>query len=100
MSQHNRPSGSNWSGVCVLVGSVPGLTVHFSRLKVVMQDETIRLLCCPMLGAQVETDSITALVTQHAEGAMEHVREYLDLDLHITNIHVLPMLTMLARERV
>lgn len=66
----------------------------------VMQDETIRLLCCPMLGAQVETDSITALVTQHAEGAMEHVREYLDLDLHITNIHVLPMLTMLARERV
>ena len=65
----------------------------------VMQDETIRLLCCPMLGAEVETDSITALVTQHAEAAMEHVREYLDLELHITNIHVLPMLTMLARER-
>lgn len=64
----------------------------------VMPDETIRLLCCPMLGAQVETDSITALVTQHAEGAMEHVREYLDLDLHITNIHVLPQLTSLARE--
>lgn len=33
MSQHNRPSGSNWSGVCVLVGSVPELTVNFSRLK-------------------------------------------------------------------
>lgn len=65
----------------------------------VLPDETIRLLCCPMLGAQVETDSITALVTQHAEGAMAHVREYLDLDLQITNIHVLPMLTSLARER-
>lgn len=64
----------------------------------VMPDQTIRLLCCPMLGAQVEMDSITALVTQHAEGAMEHVREYLDLELHITNIHVLPMLTSLARE--
>ena len=66
----------------------------------VMPDETIRLLCCPMLGAEVEADSITALVTEHAEAAMEHVSEYLDLDLHITNIHVLPMLTMLAKERL
>lgn len=65
-------------------------------LASVLPDERIRLLCCPMVGAAVEADSITATVSSHVQEAMEHVREYLGLDMRIANIHVLPTLTALA----
>lgn len=66
-------------------------------LASVLPDEQIRLLCCPMAGAAVEADSITATVSNHVQEAMDHVREYLGLDLRVVNIHVLPTLTALAR---
>lgn len=66
-------------------------------LASVLPDQRIRLLCCPMLGADVEADSITAAVSSHAQEAMDQVREYLGLDLSIVNIHILPALTALAR---
>lgn len=66
-------------------------------LASVLPDERIRLLCCPMLGAAVEADSITAAVSNHAQEAMAQVEEYLGLELHIVNIHILPALTALAR---
>lgn len=68
-------------------------------LASVLPDERMFLLSCPMLGEEsAEHDSLTGLVTSHAENSMAHVREYLDLDLHIANIRVLPGLTALAQD--
>lgn len=64
----------------------------------VLPDERIKMLCCPMIGSEVAGDSITATVAQHAQDAMENVKEYLGLDLRITNIQILPTLTALAKE--
>lgn len=33
VSQHHQPSGSNWSGVCMLEGSIPSSAVSFSHLE-------------------------------------------------------------------
>ncbi len=64
----------------------------------VLPNEQIKLLCCPMVGAEVVSDSITAIVSAHAQEAMENVKEYLGLDLSITNVQILPALTALAKE--
>ncbi len=64
----------------------------------VLPSEQIKVLCCPMLGAEVVSDSITATVSSHAQEAMENVREYLGLDLGITNVQILPTLTALAKD--
>lgn len=64
----------------------------------VLPDDRIKMLCCPMIGSEVAGDSITATVAQHAQDAMESVKEYLGLDLRITNIQILPTLTALAKE--
>ena len=67
-------------------------------LASVLPDAQVRLLCCPMLGADIHGDSITATVSHHAQDSMDHIREYLGLSLQITNIQVLPALTALAIE--
>lgn len=65
----------------------------------VLPDERIFLLCCPMLGEECAGgDSMTGLVTSHAQESMEGMREYLGIDLHIAEIRVLPTLTALAAE--
>lgn len=64
----------------------------------VLPSNQIKLLCCPMIGAEVKTDSITAEVTTHAENNIRDVGEYLGVELSIENIHVLPKLTALAHE--
>ena len=66
-------------------------------LVAVLPDERIFLLAGSMWGAQ-NTESMTGIVSQHAQESIEHVREYLDLELTITNIRVMPKLTELARK--
>lgn len=66
-------------------------------LVAVLPDERIFLLAGSMWGAQT-AESMTGIVTQHAQECIEHVREYLDLDLTIRNIRVMPKLTELARK--
>ena len=66
-------------------------------LVAVLPDERIFLLAGAMRGAAL-TESMTGVVTHHAQECIEHVREYLDLDLTITNIRVLPRLVDLARK--
>lgn len=66
----------------------------------VLPDERVYLLACPMLGEEVpEGNSISGMVASHAEESIEHVREYLDLDLTITGVRVLTSIKALATER-
>lgn len=65
----------------------------------VLPDERVFLLACPMLGEEVpEGNSISGMVSTHAADSIEHVREYLDLDLNIASIRVLTSITALAQE--
>lgn len=66
-------------------------------LVAVLPDERIFLLAGSMVGAQT-TDSMTGVVTSHAQECIEHVQEYLHLDLTIRNIRVVPRLAELARK--
>lgn len=75
-----------------------GVELEGMRMLVsVLPDERVFLLACPMLGEEA-SDSMTGLVSTHAQDCMEHVREYLDLDLKIDNIRVLSALTDLANQ--
>lgn len=76
-----------------------GVELEGMRMLVaVLPDERIFLLCCPMLGAEsAEGDSMTGLVARHAQQAISDVGEYLDLELRIVGIRVLPALTALAK---
>ena len=52
-----------------------------------------------MLGvAQTEDESITSLVSEHTLESMDQARTYLDLELRLTSIRVLPSVTALAQE--
>jgi len=76
-----------------------GVELEGMRMLVsVLPDERVFLLACPMLGEEA-SDSMTGLVSSHAQDCMEHVREYLDLDLKIASIRVLSALTDLAQNR-
>lgn len=66
-------------------------------LVAVLPDERVFLLAGSMLGMQAN-DSMTGVVAAHAQACIEHVREYLHLDLTITNIRVSPRLAELARK--
>ncbi|MCH5288078.1 MAG: hypothetical protein J1E43_11735 [Christensenellaceae bacterium] len=66
-------------------------------LVCVLPDERIFLLAGGMVGAQT-ADSMTGVVSRHAQECIEHVSEYLHLDLTITNIRVMPRLAELARK--
>lgn len=75
-----------------------GVELDGMRMLVsVLPDERIFLLAGAMWGA-ADTDSMTGIVSRHAQECIEHVREYLDLELTITNIRVLPKLVDLARK--
>jgi len=67
----------------------------------VISPKRIRLLACPMLGSQLKesADSITGLVVAHANEAIEQVRIYMDLDMSVTGLRVLPKLTHLAVDK-
>lgn len=78
-----------------------GAEFHGMRMvAAVVAPDHVRLLCCPMLGVpQAEEDeSITSLVSEHTLEAMDQARTYLDLELCLTSIRVLPSVTALAHE--
>lgn len=75
--------GAELNGMRILVSVLPG--------------EKIYLLACPMMGEEA-VDSISGVVHRHAEECIAHVREYLDLNLTITGIRVLPDVTALAQQ--
>ena len=65
----------------------------------VVAPDHVRVLCCPMLGTQgEESDSITRLVNEHTMEVIDQARMYLDLELQLTSIRVLPNVTALAEE--
>ena len=77
-----------------------GVELSGMRMLVsVLPDERIFLLACPMLGEVSEQeDSMTGLVSAHAQECIGLVREYLGLNLSIASIRVLPNLPSLAAE--
>lgn len=77
-----------------------GAELHGMRIVVaVITSEHVRVLCCPMVGTQgEESDSITRLVSEHTMEVISQARIYLDLELRLTSIRVLPNVTALAEE--
>ena len=69
-------------------------------LSCVLPGDRIILLCCPMLyqNVNLQGDELVALLTEHVNGCIAHVDEFLGLDLSITSIEVLPALTALAKD--
>ncbi len=83
----------------IAMRNVFGAELEGMRLLVSCEtDDTVCLLACPMLGSESWRDdqSMTGLVTRHAEEAIEHVREYLGIEMRIASITVLPNVTALA----
>lgn len=69
-------------------------------LSCVLPGERILLLGCPMLFHELETaeNSMTGVVSQHVQDCIDHVDEYLGIDLTISAMHVLPALTAMASD--
>lgn len=61
-----------------------GAELQGMRLLVsVLENDQIFLLACPMIGCEgvLVGDSMTGVVAGHAQEAIEHVHEYLDIDM-------------------
>ena len=68
----------------------------------VISPSHIRLLACPVLGSHHKehgAESATGLVVEHAEESIAQVKAYMDLDMHICGIRVLPNLVHLTKEK-
>lgn len=73
---------------------------EFDGMRVVcsvLPDEQIRVLCCPMIGAEV-SHSVTAPLTEHVQSAMADIDEYLGIHLSVRSVQVLPNLLALAKQ--
>lgn len=70
-------------------------------LSCVLPGERILLLGCPMLHHELAAaeNSMTGVVSQHVQDCIDHVDEYLGIDLTISAMHVLPALTAMARDK-
>lgn len=66
----------------------------------VLPDERLFLLACPMFGedAPAVQDGLTDIVMDQTKKSIEHVRDYLDIDLSVASIRVLPSLAALVNE--
>lgn len=61
----------------------------------VLENDQIYLLACPMRGHErTDIQAMAELVTAHAEQCMDHVREYMDIDMRIDS--VTPLSSVLA----
>lgn len=69
-------------------------------LSCVLPGERIILLGCPMLNHKLETEaeSMTGVVSRHVQDCIDHVDEYLGIDLTIASMQVLPALTAMASD--
>lgn len=70
-------------------------------LSCVLPGERIILLGCPMLYHELETEeeSMTGVVSRHVQDCIDHVDEFLGIDLTISAMHVLPALTSMAADQ-
>ena len=70
-------------------------------LSCVLPGERILLLGCPMLYHDMETaeNSMTGVVSHHVQDCIDHVDEYLGIDLTIASMQVLPALTAMASDK-
>lgn len=69
-------------------------------LSCVLPGERIVLLGCPMLFHEFDAQgvSMTGLITSHVQECIDHVDEFLGLDLTISSIRILPALTAMAKD--
>ena len=49
---------------------------------------------------ETEENSMTGVVSQHVQDCIDHVDEYLGIDLTIAAMHVLPALTAMASDSI
>ena len=85
----------------VALRNIFGVEAHGLRiLACVLPGDRIVLLGCPMLFHEGpdEDASITGILSDHIRDSIEHVDEYMGIDLRITSIRVLPCLTALAHK--
>lgn len=85
----------------VALRNIFGVEAHGLRiLACVLPGDRIVLLGCPMLFHEGpdEEASITGILSDHIRDSIEHVDEYMGIDLRITSIRVLPCLTALAHK--
>jgi len=70
-------------------------------LSCVLPGERIILLGCPMLYHELETaeESMTGVVSRHVQDCIDHVDEFLGIDLSISAMHILPALTAMAADQ-
>lgn len=83
----------------VAMRNIFGAELQGMRILVsVLPDERLFLLACPMVGeaAPDSDDELTNAVLTQTRASIEHVRDYLDIDLSIASVRVLPSLTALA----
>ena len=75
-----------------------GAELQGMRLLVsVVGEDQIYLLACPMRGSRrPDGDSLTGIVKAHAESCIDHVHEFLGIDLSIDAVAVLPTVLALA----
>lgn len=69
-------------------------------LSCVLPGDRIVLLGCPMLAhedVEGEDASMTSIITNHVNDCIDHVDEFLGLDLSISSIRILPALTAMAK---
>lgn len=75
-----------------------GVEINNMRiLAVVLPDEQIRVLCCPMVNREVATESMTGMVMDHLQETIGMVSEYLGIELNISGVDVLPSISALAK---
>ena len=69
-------------------------------LGCVLPGDRIVLLGCPMLFHEFEAEgnSMTGVITTHVHDCIEHVGEFMGLDLSISSIRILPALTAMAKD--
>lgn len=70
-------------------------------LSCVLPNEHIMLLGCPMYHQAMATEesSMTGVLSAHVQDCIDHVEEFLGIDLEITSLRVLPALTAMARDQ-
>lgn len=66
----------------------------------VLSDERLFLLACPMEGEDAPgvQDGLTDIVLEQTRSSIEHVRDYLNIDLSIASVRVLPSLAALVKD--
>jgi len=69
-------------------------------LSCVLPGERIVLLGCPMLFHEFEAEgnSMTGVISNHVQDCIDHVGEFMGLDLTISSIRILPALTAMAAD--